>query len=56
MEGNRVVNFGSHPFLREKLPQMVSFRDPNHILMKDVAILILNRRKPDALAAGKALE
>lgn len=45
VEGNGVVNLGSDAPLVEELSETVSFRSQDHILIVDVAILILSDRK-----------
>jgi len=45
MEGDRVINFRPDAFLLEKRPKVVAVRDPDHVLVVDMAILVLFHRK-----------
>jgi hypothetical protein len=45
MEGDRVIDVGTNPFLCQELFQPISFWDTDDILMKDMAVLILNARE-----------
>src|SRR4030042_6602888 len=45
MEGNGIIDVRANPFLGQELPQTVSFGDTDHILMKDMAALILYGRE-----------
>ena len=48
MEGNGVIDVRADSFLCEELPQAVSFRETNDILVKDVTVFILNRWELEA--------
>jgi hypothetical protein len=45
MEGNGIIDVRANSFLSQELLQAVSFWDTDHILMKDMAALILYGRK-----------
>ena len=42
MEGDGIIDVRADPFLCQELSQAVSLRNTDHILMKDMAVLILN--------------
>jgi hypothetical protein len=48
MEGDGVIDVRTDPFLCEEFPQPVSFRETNNILIKDVAVFILDRWELEA--------
>jgi hypothetical protein len=45
MEGYGVIDVRTNPFLCQELFQPISFWDTDHILMKDMAVLIWNARE-----------
>jgi hypothetical protein len=48
MEGDGIIDVRADPFRCQELFQAVSFRNTDHILMKDMAVLILNGREINA--------
>jgi hypothetical protein len=48
MERKRIIDVRPYPVLRQELPQSVSFRKTNHILVKDVSVFVLNHWKTKA--------
>jgi len=45
MEGDGIIDVRANPFLSQELLQTVSFWDTDHILMKDMAVLIFYGRE-----------
>jgi hypothetical protein len=45
MERKRIIDVRPYPVLRQELPQSVSFRKTNHVLVKDVSVFVLNHWK-----------
>jgi len=44
MEGERIIDIGTNPFLVEKVPQVISLRNPDDILVIDMSVVVLDVR------------
>jgi hypothetical protein len=42
VEGERVIDIGTDPFVREELPKFIPLGDPNHILVVNMSIVVLD--------------
>jgi hypothetical protein len=45
MKGEWIIDLCPHPFLLKELSQSVSSGRPDHVLVEDVAVFILNGRE-----------